>query len=265
MADFAELLAAYDAQVRTHLPEPLPRGVQAEHDGPLVRVSGLADRGFVLYRDLDGIGGDALDELIERQVRVFEDRGERFEWKLHGHDRPEDLPQRLRAAGFVPEPDETVVIAPVAEIAHPPALPDGVVLREVTGRTDLDRIETLGEAAFGTRHVGIAEMLESELEADPEALAVVVAEAGDAVVCAGWVRFELGTEFATLWGGGTLPAWRRRGIYRAVVAYRANLAAERGFRYLQVDASSDSRPILQRLGFTAVTTTTPYVWSPRAD
>jgi ribosomal protein S18 acetylase RimI-like enzyme len=265
VGDSAKLLAAYDAQIRTHLSDPLPRGVQAERDGPLVRVFGLGDRGFVLYRDLDGLDGADLDELIARQVRVFEERGEHFEWKLHGHDRPPDLPQRLRAAGFVPEAEETVVIAPVAEIAHAPELPDGVSLREVTRRSDLDRIETLGEAAFGTRHDGIADMLEGELEADPEALAIVVAEAGDEVVCAGWVRFELGTEFATLWGGGTLPAWRRRGIYRAVVAYRASLAAERGFRYLQVDASSESRPILERLGFTAVTTTTPYVWSPRAD
>ena len=60
------------------------------------------------------------------------------------------------------------------------------------------------------------------------------------------------------------PAWRGRGIYRATVAHRANLAAERGFRYLEVDASDASRPILERLGFTAVTTTTPYVWSPPA-
>jgi hypothetical protein len=33
-------------------------------------------------------------------------------------------------------------------------------------------------------------------------------------------------------------------------------------RFLQVDASDNSRPILQRLGFVALTTTTPYVWSP---
>ena len=52
------------------------------------------------------------------------------------------------------------------------------------------------------------------------------------------------------------------GVYRAVVAYRANLAAQRGLRYLQVDASDDSRPILERLGFVAVTTTTPFTWSP---
>jgi hypothetical protein len=28
-----------------------------------------------------------------------------------------------------------------------------------------------------------------------------------------------------------------------------------------VDASEESRPILERLGFVAVTTTTPYVWT----
>ena len=43
------------------------------------------------------------------------------------------------------------------------------------------------------------------------------------------------------------------------------MAVDRGFRYIEVDASSDSRPILERLGFVAVTTTTPYVWSPTSD
>jgi hypothetical protein len=46
-------------------------------------------------------------------------------------------------------------------------------------------------------------------------------------------------------------AWRW-GDYRALVAHRANLAAERGRRYIEVDASDDSRPILERLGFVAV-------------
>jgi GNAT superfamily N-acetyltransferase len=76
------------------------------------------------------------------------------------------------------------------------------------------------------------------------------------------VVFRAGTEFAALWGGSTLARWRGRGIYRALVADRARRAATRGIRYLQVDASADSEPILRRLGFHAVTTTTPYVWSP---
>jgi GNAT superfamily N-acetyltransferase len=260
--DVAELLTAYDTQLRTRVPDPLPRGASVERDGPLLRFRHLGGRGFVLYRDVGGAEGAALDELIARQVRVFAQLGEAFEWKLHGHDRPADLPQRLRQAGFVPEDEETVVIAPVAEIAGPPDLPDGVTLREVTARHDLDRIAGLEDTVWGDDLSGVAAMLEAELDVDPDALTIVVAEAADTVVCAGWVRFESGTGFASLWGGATLPEWRGRGIYRATVAYRATLAAERGFRFLEVDASSDSRPILERLGFVAVTTTTPYVWSP---
>jgi GNAT superfamily N-acetyltransferase len=105
-------------------------------------------------------------------------------------------------------------------------------------------------------------MLEGERPVDPDSITVVVAEAGDTVVCAAWIRFDSGTEFGTLWGGATLPDYRRRGIYRATVAYRANLARARGKRYLETDASDDSNPILQRLGFVPVTTTTPYIWSP---
>lgn len=264
MVDVTELLAAYDAQVRDRVPDPLPGGVTVERDGPLVRFLGLAGRGFVVYRELGGLEGAELDELIARQVRVFAERGEAFEWKLHGHDRPEDLSQRLLEAGFVPEETETVVIAPVAAIAAEPLLPEGVSLREVTSRDDFLRIAALEQAVWGPadQETWLVEMLDSERTVDPDAITIVVAESRATVVCAAWIRFERETEFATLWGGATLPEWRRQGIYRATVAHRANLAAERGFRYLEVDASDDSRPILERLGFQAVTTTTPYIWSP---
>jgi len=260
--DAPALLAAYDAQLRTHVPPRLPAGARAEEDGPLVRLLGLEGGGFVGYRDLRGLDGDELDALIARQVELFRGRGERFEWKLHGHDFPPDLPARLQAAGLVPEETETVVIADAASIAAEPRLPDGVALREVTERADLDRIDELEAAVWGGGPAWLADALEAERAADPEALTIVVAEAGGTVVCAGWVRFLAGTEFATLWGGATLPEWRGQGIYRATVAHRSGLAAARGFRYVQVDASDDSRPILERLGFVAVTTTTPYVWSP---
>ena len=261
--DPVALLRAYDAQLRVHMHEPLPDGVQYERDGPLLRTLGFANRGWVEYRDLGGLDGAELDELIARQVRIFAERGEQFEWKLHGHDRPPDLPERLRAAGLVPEEQETVVIAPVSVLGLEPSVPDGVVVREVSEPVDLQRIAQLEEAVWGGEdHGWILDSLAKERTADPEGLRIFVAEAGDAVVCAAWVRFPSRTEFATFWGGATLPAWRGRGIYRALVARRARLAAERGRRYLETDASDDSRPILERLGFVPVTTTTPYVWSP---
>jgi GNAT superfamily N-acetyltransferase len=256
------LLRAYDTQLRGVLPDRLPEGMHVERDGPLLRYAGMKNGGFIDYRDLGGLEGTRIDELIARQVSAFAERSERFEWKLHAHDQPADLAERLLAAGFVPEEVETVVIAPVAVVAGEPRLPDGVLVREVSARADLDRIAAMEEAVWGDGRSWLADSLEAERAVDPNALAIVVAKAGSDVVCAAWVRFAQGTDFATLWGGGTLQEWRGRGIYRAVVAYRANLAAQRGFRYLQVDASDDSRPILERLGFVAVTTTTPFIWSP---
>jgi GNAT superfamily N-acetyltransferase len=262
--DANALLAVFDAQLRAYVPERLPQGEVVERDGPLVRFSGGPGRGWVLYRDLGGIDGPALDELIARQVRFFTEQGQRFEWKHHGHDLPADLPARLLAAGLVPEEQETVVIAPVAAIAGEPRPPEGVTVREVTARADLEKIDGLEAAVWGDDEddVGYADFLEAELAVDPDGLTIVVAEAGETVVCASWVRFIHGTEFATFFGGATLPEWRGRGIYRATVTHRANLAAERGFRYLETDASDDSRPILERLGFVPVTTTTPYIWQP---
>ena len=263
MATREELIAAYDSQLRGRVPESLPEGETAERDGPTVRFyGGAGGQGWVLYRDLGGLEGAALDELIARQVAFFADRGERFEWKYHGHDLPADLPERLLAHGFEPEPTETVVIASVDEIAGEPVLPDGVTLREVTERADFERIASMENTVWGDEHNWLADMLESERTMDPDSITIVVAEAGDTVVCAAWIRFDRGTDFATLWGGATLEEWRRQGIYRATVTSRANLAQQRGKRYLEIDASDDSNPILQRLGFVPVTTTTPYVWSP---
>ncbi|MEU5561969.1 GNAT family N-acetyltransferase [Micromonospora musae] len=261
--DAATLRAAYDAQLRPELPDPVPAGVTVEQDGPLYRVLGLDHGGFLTYRDLGGLAGAALDELIARQVELFRQRGERVEWKLAGHDEPADLADRLRSAGFVPEERETVVIGPVAPLAAAlPVVPEGVRLREVTARADLDRIVAMEEEVWEADRSHLGTALEREIATDPQSITVVVAEAGETVVSAGWIRYLPGSGFASLWGGSTLPQWRRRGIYRALVVHRARLAAQRERTLLQVDASDDSRPILERLGLVAVTTTTPYVYTP---
>jgi GNAT superfamily N-acetyltransferase len=59
-------------------------------------------------------------------------------------------------------------------------------------------------------------------------------------------------------GGRTLPAWRGRGVFRSLVAYRAKLARERGYRYLQVDAQPTAARYSGRLGFTELAVTTPF-------
>ncbi|MFE7705734.1 GNAT family N-acetyltransferase [Streptomyces sp. NPDC057486] len=254
------LLAAYDEQMRGVPPHP-PAGVSHEQDGPLTRTVGQF-RGFISApRDL-GIRGAELDELIARQRDYFAARGEAVEWKIRGHDRPADLTDRLRAAGFTAEDEETILIGLTKDMASPPVLPDGVALRRVTEAADMHRIAAMESVIWGQDLSMIGDDLVGRIAAAPDDITVLVAEADGELVSAAWLVFRTGTEFAGLWGGSTLSTWRGRGIYRALVAARAEIAAARGVPYLQVDASDNSAPILRRLGFHAVTTTTPYVWSP---
>lgn len=260
MENAEALLAAFDAQARAEPPTP-PPGVWHEPDGPVLRVVGQA-RGFISAPPDVGLRGAELDLLIARQRDYFALRGEAVEWKTYAHDRPPDLVARLRAAGFVAEDEETVLVGPTVQMATEPVLPDGVVLRQVTSDADMRRIARMESAVWADDRDWTADHLIREVAAAPGDIVVLTAEAGPRAVAAGWIFFRPGTDFAGLWGGSTLREWRGRGIYRALVARRAQLAAARGVPYLQVDASSDSAPILRRLGFRALTTTTPYVWAP---
>jgi GNAT superfamily N-acetyltransferase len=163
--------------------------------------------------------------------------------------------------------DEAFVVAGTAQIvdALGPAeaiLPAGVRLVPVTDEAGVDLLIQVRERVFGPDDdERWRDTLIRQLRSGP-AGTMVVAMAGDEPVSSARIDLCPGTDFAGLWGGGTLPQWRGRGIYRALVAYRARLAAAHGYRYLQVDASPQSRPILERLGFACLAVTTPYVWSP---
>lgn len=233
-----------------------------EKDGPLLRTVGQF-RGFVTGpRDL-GLRGRELDELIAQQRDFFAARGEAVEWKTRAHDIPADIPDRLRAAGFVPAEQATVLIGRAAELAvREPVLPEGVTIRRVTAEADLRRLGALQSSVWDADLNWLATDLLGRIAAAPDEMAIYAVEAEGEMVCTAWVGFRPGTEFASLLGGSTVAAWRGKGIYRALVATRAALAAARGVPYLHVDATDDSAPILRRLGFRAVTTTTPYVWSP---
>jgi GNAT superfamily N-acetyltransferase len=261
--DGAAVLQAFNTQVRQST-RPDGTGALIERAGPVVRrVVDSSQEGSggsgVFWSELDP---DSASGVIADQVAFFGSRVRRFEWKLYSYDQPPDLARRLLAAGFEPEEPEALMLAQVSEVPQQVALPDGVRLEQVTDEAGLDRLTALHERVFGKDESGPRESLLAQLRDAPEITTMVVALAGSEPVCAGRIEFVPGSEFAGLWGGGTLPQWRGRGIYRALVGYRAALAAERGYRYLQVDASPDSRPILERIGFSCLAITTPYIWSP---
>ncbi len=256
-------IAAYNQQVRQST-APDGTGATFEVDGPVIRRLGPLGQGGsgVFWSDLNASNADAV---IAEQVAIFRARGEKFEWKLYDYDQPSDLAQRLVAAGFEPDDPESFMVAETTEVLEALSganLPDGVTAVPVTDAAGVAVMATVERQAFGRDQPEVREDILAQLETAPDQVALVLAMAGDVPVCACRIEFVPGTDFAGLWGGGTVQAWRGRGIYRALVRYRAELAAKRGVTYLQVDASEDSRPILERVGFTRLAVTTPYNWTP---
>ena len=148
-------------------------------------------------------------------------------------------------------------------MASDPVLPDGVMLRDVTEPADFARIAAMESEVWGEDWSWLADDLASRVAADPASSPCSSPRPAATVVERRVARLQPGHRVCRT--VGRIDAQARgadAGIYSALVARRAQLAAERGVKYLQVDASDDSRPILERLGFVAVTTTTPYIWTP---
>ncbi len=257
VVDRKVVLHAYDEQVRRHPVADSPHA-RVERDAQVVRYLSDAWTG-VVWSKLDSTSADAV---IRRELRRFTELRVPWEWKHHSHDEPADLPERLCAAGFVAEPTETLLVADVADLALDIAPPAGVELRAVRDRDDVAALVAVHHAVFGDRGPELGDSVWSTLQGEPPRVAAVVGFAGSTPIAEARIEFHLGTQFASLWGGATLPAWRGHGVYRALVAYRGALAVSRGFQYLHVDALDASKPILERLGFVALATTTPYLCQP---
>lgn len=278
----ARLLRAYDEALRE---EAEIVGAQSwDRDGPLLRAVFDDEFGFVSYRSLAGVdgpdGGHALDALIARTVEHFRDATDvsEVEWKTRGHDRPADLLDRLTRHGFDAQEPETVMIGEAELLAVDVPLPAGIRVRRLgvdalgrpqpveVLRADLERSLALQLLVFGDpSHLSVDSLVRAAVERPDEVqhwVAEVVGPdgAGAEVVSAGRLERVPGTAFAGIWGGATAPPWRGRGIYRALTSARAAAALDLGVRYLQSDSTPDSRPILERAGLVAVTTTTPCVW-----
>ncbi len=257
-----ELLAAYDQQLRTDA--EMVGAAAVVRLGPLSVGTFPGGRGFVTYAPPDRTAAEQLPALIPRVLDLFrpDPAITQVEWKTRGHDEIPGLHEALVAHGFEREAPESLMVGEARMLAVDLPLPPGVQLRCIRGEADVRAMVAMQSQVFGSaveaEHF-VRFILERQTRQD--GMQLWVAEADGQIVSAGRIEPVAGTDFAGLWGGATLPAWRRRGIYRALTAARARAALAQGKTLIHSDSTEYSRPILERSGLLKVSTTTPYRWS----
>lgn len=255
----AELLRAYDDQLRTEA--EVRTAASVEHLGPLLLATLLNGRGFVTHPNLGEVDRDTITDWVGRTQDHFATAGvSEVEWKTRGHDTSAELVPALLAAGFVAEDEESVMVGPAAALAVEVPLPDGVTIRSITTEADVRAASAMADGVFGDPVSQARADRLLRVLADGTGAEVWVAEAAGTMISSGRLEPVPGTDFAGLWGGATVPAWRGRGIYRALTAARARSALRLGKSLLHSDSTEYSRPILERSGLVKVSTTRPYLW-----
>lgn len=255
----AQILALFEAERR--MEQPAEPGVRYERAGPVLRAVGT----WNAVVGLEDLTRENADAVIADQVAFFRSSAagrpadaRAIEWKVYGHDRPPDLGSRLAAAGFEPDEPETLMIfdlaAALREDRRASSCDAAVEIRRVVNLQGIADAAETARLAFGREEPWQAERMKQYEQRLPDpTFGLYVAYLDGRPVASARAEFPYERSFAGLWGGGTMPKYRRRGVYRALVRARADEARRRGYPYLRVDARDTSRPILERLGFLPLT------------
>ena len=207
-----------------------------------------------------------IEQAIQDQIEYFSARGQDFEWKVFDYDRPRDLLQRLARRGFeIQSPPDAIMLL---EIANAPERLRQPAPRSVTRLTDPAQAADVAivlREVWGTETDWLQDYLAESLAEWPEQQSVYVIYEDWQPISAGWIFFPANSPFASLWGGSTLETKRGRGCYLSLLAVRLQEAEARGVKYLTVDASPMSRPILERYGFIQIAEATRTVYHVPAE
>jgi hypothetical protein len=207
-------------------------------------------------------GAGELDDVIRRQIWLAREGRYPLEWKVYGHDQPENLGERLVAAGFEAGEKEAFLVlrADTASLERFGDLARTDV-RRVTGQEGLRDYQVIREEVRGKSCAEEIERYRVMLSEHPKNMSLYVAYSDGEPAACGRVYFHEGSRFAGLYGGSTRERFRKRGLFTQLVAARVREALDREVIYICVDALPTSEPILRRRGFESVTYTRPFTFS----
>lgn len=242
---------------------PLPDTQVIERPGwlqlitPSLRQGGLNE---VVHAVLSEAEADAvIDETLQDYAR----RGLRLRWTVGPGSAPADLAERLERRGLrrIEIRGLACLTAPLPAAARPAPDAGAVTVEEVDERS-LGDFTAVMAAGWGMDPATLDPLNRVVLRDPARRSRLLLARCdGAPAAVASMVLLPRSAYFI---GGVTLPAFRGRGLYRALCAERLRLAAAQGRALATTHAMADSSaPILARLGFVEVCRFPSLVSAPR--
>ncbi|MDX6593054.1 MAG: hypothetical protein QOJ13_2250 [Gaiellales bacterium] len=190
---------------------------------------------------------DAVDEVIAEVHNLLEQRGRRAcTWEVGSSARPHDLPERLLDRGLAWDEPDPLQIGMVLDEA-PPAVPQDIEVRAVETLDDFATSERITYQCFGMETPTQSDVDKGFARYDPRSSRRYLASVDGQDASSATATFT--AHGVVLNAGSTLPQFRGRGLYRALVRARWDDAVAAGTPVLVTQAGSMSLPILKRIGF----------------
>ena len=221
-------------------------GMQREETSHLVRHISSNGEGVIIYSNLNSTN---VEEVIQEEIAHFESRERDFSWVVFRHDTPANLKDRLLANGFLNEEPDAIMILDIEDLSPVLLKPICHDVQRITDPNKIEEVFTICQQVWQSDYSSMAQSLTKRLIDAPESLGLYVAYIDGKPVGTAQISFHKKGHFAGLVQAATLPDYRRRGLYTALVAMRVQEARRRGMRFVDADASPMSRPILEKLGF----------------
>lgn len=256
----SQIVSLYDQDQRIDVEYPDTRREVTPHVVRHIDTSGVGE-GFISYSQVNDVN---TDDVIREQVNYFESIGQDFEWKLYDYDQPSDLKDRLETHGFIIEEAEAIMVFDLEtapEILWQPVLHN---VQQITDPKNLVDVQSVEQQVWDEDYSYLLEFLGNALSNYPDQMSVYVAYINEQPASAAWIYFPNHSQFASLWGGSTVSTFRKQGLYTALLAVRAQEAKSRQVKFLTVDASPMSRPILEKIGFEMIAYSYPCKWKRKS-
>ncbi len=238
-------------------------GYSKFEDKRLVRLVTEKNRGSLIsYFELSERNANAA---IQNEIKYFQSLNRSFEWKVYDFDSPADITEKLVAQGFEKEESESFMVLDLSNIpSNTNIYIDTNLNRQVMEVKSMQGIKDAINVQQQVWGRDLSEQLEYLIhykKTQPDLITIYVVYDHDAPVSSGWITYNDQSPFAGIWGGSTIEKHRGKGYYSELLHQRIIDAKTRGIRYLTIDASDMSKPIVEKYGFKKIAVTTPFTYN----